>query len=131
MRTLVLANNEAAPEAANVWMAIQCADFGLPEMASYQITSCLVEAVNNAVSHKLPGHDGQISVKLYTNASCLVLQIRDSGPSAEHKLRTTILESDAIGGRGWFIINQWMDVVRYKRLNIYNIVTMARSLSRD
>jgi serine/threonine-protein kinase RsbW len=129
--SITLANTEAAANLAKDWITAQCACIGVSEAACYQITTCLVEAVNNAIVHKLPGDCGQIRIKLYTSARCLVLQIRDSGPCAESGLSATVPESDAIGGRGWFIINQWMDVVRFKRFKVYNIVTLARHLELE
>ena len=126
-----LANTDTAPSEAGEWLKAHCARIGMPEIDSYQVITCLVEAVNNAVAHKLAEHSGEIGVKLYTGAACLVLQIRDNGPSAEQALLATAPDPDSIGGRGWFIINQWMDVARYRRVNHYNIVTLARHLNPD
>ncbi len=127
--SIQLVATDFAPTAAGEWITAHCARIGLSETDSYQIATCLVEAVNNAVVHKLPSHSGKISLKLYTGATCLVLQIRDDGPSAAQALLADAPSPDGIGGRGWFIMNQWMDVARYRRVNHHNIVTLARHLN--
>jgi serine/threonine-protein kinase RsbW len=123
-----LANTDTAPTETGEWIKAHCTRIGMPESDSYQVITCLVEAVNNAVAYGLANHSGEIVIKLHTGVACLVLQIRDNGPSAEQALLATAPDPDSIGGRGWFIINQWMDVARYRRINHYNIVTLARHL---
>ena len=123
-------DDETAPERAGYWITSLCQQAGLPEALNHQVASCVVEAVNNAMAGKSEQKKTKIRLKSHTRQDCLVICIRDTGPSAEGKLTTDLPEADSFGGRGWFIINSWMDIARYKRCGPHNVVSMVKQLPK-
>ena len=130
-RYLHLSRDASAPTRAGDWIAGECRQAALPDTVSYQITTCVVEAVNNAIAHRCRENNGDIRLKLHRRGQCLVICIREKGPSAEGKLAIELPAAETSGGRGWFIINSWMNVARYKRCGETNVVTLAKQLPTE
>jgi anti-sigma regulatory factor (Ser/Thr protein kinase) len=128
---LHLANDETAPARAGDWITRECNLAALPDDLTHRITTCVVEAINNTIAHQVTADNGIIRLKLHRRPQCLVICIRDSGPSAEGKIDIDLPAAEAIGGRGWFIISHWMDIARYKRCGNNNVVTLAKQLSKN
>lgn len=127
-RYLHLNMDETAPALARDWIDTECQRAALPNAINVQIATCVVEAVNNAIAHRCEDKQSSIRLKLHRRRQCMVICIREKGPSAEGKLATQLPEADAVGGRGWFILNSWMDLARYKRCGEHNVVTLAKRL---
>jgi len=90
--------------------------------------TCVVEAVNNCVEHAYREKPGKIGIRLYRNARWLVVQVRDCGAPLAHWTMPAEPDPLQIDGRGWYIMQQWMDVAQYRRRNLSNVVTLAKCL---
>lgn len=128
---LCLANDDQAPAQANEWIARHCALAGLNEERTFKLTTCVVEAVNNAALYRRAHEPGPITLRVFRSERLLAVRVRDSNASAEGSLQDCPRTPDAIGGRGWFIIRSWADASRYRRRGSHNVVTIAMRTSRD
>ncbi|MFP4477074.1 MAG: ATP-binding protein [Desulfatibacillaceae bacterium] len=115
-----------------------CSYMDLPELEAYQLETCVVEAVNNAVEHAYDGvfgHEVEVVVKLAPDR--IRFEVYDAGrplPSAdppEFNIDPDDLESLPERGMGLFIIHQVMDVVEYRVEEGRNVLVMERLLSRE
>ncbi|MBK5969431.1 ATP-binding protein [Thiorhodovibrio litoralis] len=88
---------------------------GFDDMNAYQIQTCCVEAINNAIIHAYAGEPGHpVRVHWQTQGDELIIEIQDRGramttPPPEHEPAP-----DAENGRGWWIMRQWMDSAEYR-----------------
>ncbi|MCF7996977.1 MAG: ATP-binding protein [Chromatiaceae bacterium] len=108
---------------------------GFDDLDAYQIRTCCVEALNNAVLHAYAGEPGHVvGVRWQAQAGELIVEIEDQGctmspPPLEHEP-----EPDAESGRGWWIMRQWMDSVEYCNQGEHHCVRLRRHIrghSRD
>lgn len=109
---------------------------GLDDSGSSELTSAVVEAVNNCIEHAYsaePGHP--ISLHLHQAGGMLDVEIRDRGLPLPPKLPPDTLESvtkadaDTEGGWGWFIIKKWTDGIDYVREADENVLTLSKRLT--
>jgi serine/threonine-protein kinase RsbW len=104
-----------------------CRQQGMDEMASYQVHTALVEAINNAILHAYanqPGHP--VTVKWLRKGDELRFEVVDRG-RAMTKLPADIEPPpDAESGRGWWIMRRWMDRVEYSSGAGENRLTLLR-----
>ncbi|MBK1649292.1 ATP-binding protein [Rhabdochromatium marinum] len=102
---------------------------GFDDMQAYQIQTCCVEALNNAIIHAYAGEPGHlVSVRWHTQANELLVEIEDCGramtvPPCEHEP-----DPEAESGRGWWIMRQWMDSAEYCDLGERHYVQLRRSI---
>lgn len=125
---LTLESSTDAPAIAADWVMSYCRDAGLAETPSFQVMTCVVEAVNNCVEHAYRNMRGQIAIRLFCNPRWLVVQVRDRGPSVERPPVRTAPDPLQIDGRGWFIMQEWMDVAQYRRRPPVNVLTLVKCL---
>lgn len=125
---LSLQSSSEAPTIAGDWVKTHCRHAGLAQTPTFQVMTCVVEAVNNCVEHAYQSTPGEICIRLFHNARWLVVQVRDRGASAEHKPTQAEPDPLQIDGRGWYIMKRWMDVAHYRRRRALNIVTLAKRL---
>ena len=125
---LNLQSGTEAPATAGDWVMGHCRQAGLGDSTTFRVMTCVVEAVNNCVEHAYRDQPGEIGIRLFRNAHWLVVQVRDRGEPVER--RTAPAEPDPlqIDGRGWYIMQQWMDVAQYRRRRLGNVVTLAKCL---
>ena len=108
-----------------------CRDAGLDELAAFQLTSAVVEAVNNCIEHAYAGETGCPIVVTWRRApDAIIIEIRDHG----RPLPPSLLEpgepppGEAEAGRGWHIIRNWTDTATYSREADQNVLTLTRRL---
>ena len=123
---LSIHSNTGAPAIAADWVKERCSHAGLVGTPALQVMTCVVEAVNNCVEHAYRDTPGEIGIRLFRNARWLVVQVIDRGPPVVQEAAPTEPDPMQINGRGWFIMQQWMDVARYRRRNLRNIVTLVK-----
>ena len=123
---LSIHSNTGAPAIAADWVKERCSHAGLVGTPAFQVMTCVVEAVNNCVEHAYRDTPGEIGIRLFRNARWLVVQVIDRGPPVVQEEAPTEPDPMQINGRGWFIMQQWMDVARYRRRNLRNIVTLVK-----
>lgn len=106
-----------------------CLDAGLDDMAAYQVQTCVIEAVNNAIIHayaREPGH--RVEVCWTHDASRLSIQVSDAGETMTEMPPEVEPDPLAESGRGWWIMRQWMDRADYTTEHGRNRVTLLKSL---
>ena len=112
-----------------------CASIPLTDEATYQIELCIVEAVNNAIEHAYdnePGHE--VSVIASMDGGSLTLQVLDSGTPMdwesvqERRANASLLDE---GGRGFMIMESYMDEVSYAQIEDQNVLTMVKGIRAD
>lgn len=112
-----------------------CASIPLSEEDSYQVELCIVEAVNNAVEHAYANEAGhEVSVVASFEGGALKLQVLDSGTpmdweSVQKKRENASLLDE--GGRGFMIMESYMDQVSYGQADDKNVLTLVKGLRAD
>ena len=102
---------------------------GFDEMVSYQIETCAVEAINNAIIHAYQKQsDKLVRIICSLSEKQLKLYIIDTGISMPTPIPEKLVDSDQECGRGWFIMKQWMDFVDYSTENGINTVCLTKTL---
>ena len=108
-----------------------CGEAGLSDLAAFELTCAIVEAVNNCVEHAYGGETGHpISLLWLRQRDGITVEIRDRGrpmpsPPPESPVAA---ETDAESGRGWHLIRQWTDTATYTRERNENVLTLTRRL---
>lgn len=118
-----------------------CAALSLSEQAGYQVRTCVVEAVNNAILHAYDNQPGwPVTVHFAVTDDALVIEVRDCGrsmpasPAAPEPKEPADLDCLTVGGRGWSIMRAWMDDATYETVagtNIVRLVKRIRNPDRD
>ena len=100
----------------------------LPEDAGHRVISAFVEAFNNAVIHAYEGRNpGPVRVELDVDEARLRVRIIDQGSAfALEEVPEPDLDALPEGGLGLFIIRNFMDDVRYERIDQENVLTMEK-----
>ena len=121
-------SNIEAPAIAADWVKQRCSHAGLEDTPAFQVMTCVVEAVNNCVEHAYRDAPGEIRIRLFSNVRWLIVQVIDRGPPVTQETAPTDPDPLQIDGRGWFIMQQWMDIAQYRRRNLQNVVTLVKCL---
>jgi serine/threonine-protein kinase RsbW len=112
-----------------------CASIPLSEEDAYQVELCIVEAVNNSVEHAYHGESGHdVTVVASLGAGRLVLEVLDGGtpmdwPSVQERREQASLLDE--GGRGFLIMETYMDEVSYDRVDGRNVLTLVKGIRAD
>lgn len=95
---------------------------------AYQVQVCIAEALNNVVRHsgQRPG-TRHIFLGLYPQRQSIRIEIRDSGKAYDPP-RNAMHKSDDENGRGWMILRQWTDRIRYRRHGRINRLSLTFEL---
>ena len=123
---LYIHSTAEAPAIAADWVKERCSHAGLEDTPAFQVMTCVVEAVNNCVEHAYRDEPGDIGIRLYSNTRWLVVQVQDRGQPLQQQTQQADPDPLQIDGRGWFIMQQWMDIARYRRHKLRNIVTLVK-----
>lgn len=101
---------EHIPDAA-AWVESVCRDEGLPSLESYQIKTCVTEAINNAVEHAFDFGDGNIAVAVWRDGRRMMIEVSndaaDTGTLGGEPDGAPAPDADR--GRGMMIIRSWAD----------------------
>jgi len=125
---LSIHSNTEAPAIAAAWVKERCSHAGLEDTPAFRVMTCVVEAVNNCVEHAYRGSSGEISIRLFRSVRWLVVQVQDCGQPVNRQPAQADPDPMQAGGRGWFIMQQWMDLAQYRRRNLQNVVTLVKYL---
>ena len=128
---LLLHSDPAEVVALQTLLLAWCGEAGVDELAAFQLTCAVVEAVNNCIEHAYQGEPGHpIALGWLRGAEGVEVEIRDRGrPMADPPAASApVPETDADSGRGWPIIQAWTDRVRYRREGEENVLTLTRHL---
>lgn len=71
--SLRLPNDDDAPATASAWLERLCEQRQLDRRTAYQLTTCMVEAVNNAACYRDEPARGTIVARLYRGRALLSL----------------------------------------------------------
>jgi anti-sigma regulatory factor (Ser/Thr protein kinase) len=125
---LNIQSSAEAPVVVADWVKECCVHAGLEGTPTFQVMTCVVEAVNNCVEHAYRDSPGEINIRLFRNSRWLVVQVLDQGPPLAQQTAPAEPDPIQIDGRGWFIMKQWMDIAQYRRRNLQNVVTLVKCL---
>jgi serine/threonine-protein kinase RsbW len=110
----------------------------LDKIIIYHLELCVVEAVNNAIKHAYHSEAGHsVEVEFLRCRDRLTFRVCDNGESMiPEKVRPfsfdpAKLETLPERGMGVFIVNTFMDEVRYETVNRRNILTMVKHLKKN
>jgi serine/threonine-protein kinase RsbW len=106
-----------------------CREHGLDEMASYQVQSATIEAVNNAILHAYdsqPGHS--VDVDWLLQDDVVRIDIADRGKTMVRLPPDREPPPEAESGRGWWIMRRWMDHATYSSAGGLNRVSLYRRI---
>jgi anti-sigma regulatory factor (Ser/Thr protein kinase) len=122
-------NATEIPDAA-AWIERQCYHYGLADEDSYQVRTCVVEAINNSFEHAYSGGAGSINVAIWRDKDHLNVEVLDFGsaPKRNFYRQDEPAMPDAERGRGWLIIEAWMNKASFMRIGEKNIVRLAKRI---
>jgi anti-sigma regulatory factor (Ser/Thr protein kinase) len=129
MKEIVLTGiNATEIQDAAAWIERQCYEFGLCDTDSFQVKTCVVEAINNSFEHAYGGGAGSINVAIWPSHGQLNIEVLDFGsaPASNFYRRDRQASPDAERGRGWFIIEEWMNKASFMRIGEKNVVRLAK-----
>ncbi len=128
---MVIDSRLVAVPAVCDWVSSLCRRSGFDNIQSYQIAVCTVEAVNNSIIHACRRRSGKkVSIVWQLMERELRILISDKGYEMQVRPELSTPGGDSPNGRGWFIMNRWMDRVEYCSDGTRNTVTLARTLGR-
>jgi len=128
---LDLDSNPAEVPRLQARLSALCGEAGLSDLAAFQLTCAIVEAVNNCMKHAYGGELGHpISLLWLRRQDGIAVEIRDRGQpmSSPPPESPVAAETNAESGRGWHIIRQWTDTATYTRERNENVLTLTRRL---
>jgi len=106
-----------------------CSQIGLDEMTVYQIETCIVEAVNNAIIHAYSRQPDKI-VKILgrIDSNTLIIEVIDKGKTMQQMPANKPVSIEQESGRGWYIMRQWMDEADYESVDRVNCVRLKKRI---
>ena len=113
-----------------------CRETPLSEMEVYQVETCVVEAVNNAILHAYENKEGhEVSVKVAVEDDRLTVTVCDSGRTMQGEPPEGLPDFDdndvkrlPENGWGWGIMRAWMDGVGYAVAGGQNMLRLVKRL---
>jgi len=115
---------------AAAWIERQCYHCGLSDTDSYEVRTCVVEAINNSIEHAYGGGAGSINVATWCSKGYLNIEVLDFGsaPGRDFYQQDEPAAPDAERGRGWLIIGAWMNKAKFMRIGEKNVVRLAKRI---
>lgn len=111
-------------------LQVLCCESGLDDTIAFQFRLAITEAINNIIKHSYgeePGHPIRATWRHGTDAA--EIELRDWAPAPPPPYpppRGPIPPPDALSSRGWYIIWEYTDAVRYARMDDGNVLTLTR-----
>jgi len=106
-----------------------CHSIQLDENITYQIETCVVEAVNNAIIHAYQNQPKHIvTIKWQMLNKEIRITIQDCGMMMKRIPADKPVSLEMESGRGWYIMRQWMDDVSYNSKSGNNYLILKRSI---
>ncbi|MEP1740833.1 MAG: ATP-binding protein [Kangiellaceae bacterium] len=101
---------------------------GFDDEVTFQTTLCIIEALNNIVEHTdVDGSTAQntITIESLFVKNILFIKISHQAPAYEVVVPS---QEDllATSGRGWSIMNNWLDIVSYQHKEGENTLLMVK-----
>lgn len=107
-------------------------ELGLDSCAAYAVETAVDEACSNIIEHAYGGENkGTIELTYAIEDNELVITLRDHGKRFNPKKvadpnLTTPLKNRHSHGLGLYFMRQWMDEVRFDRIEGFNVLTMVK-----
>lgn len=107
-------------------------EFGLDSCAAYGVETAVDEACSNIIEHAYGGENkGTIELTYEIVGSELIITLKDSGRKFNPKKinppnLTAPLKNRQAHGLGLYFMRQWMDEIRFERIQGRNILTMIK-----
>jgi anti-sigma regulatory factor (Ser/Thr protein kinase) len=117
------------PDAA-AWVERQCFRYGLSDEDSFQVKTCVVEAINNSFEHAYSNGAGSINIAMWCCKDHVNIEVLDCGaaPGLNFYRKEDHATPDTERGRGWMIIEAWMNKASLMRIGEKNIVRLAKRI---
>lgn len=120
-----------------------CSYAPLNQLTTYQIETCVVEAINNCIKHayqNLPGNSVEVVISLFIDR--ITFQVCDYGKSMEiedfekQKRKELDFDPDVLeqlpeGGMGLYVIRSVMEQVEYCSAGGRNVLTMTKLFEKN
>lgn len=106
-----------------------CSDDGLDDLAAFQLTTVIIEAINNSIEHGYNGEPGHtVSVCWHSDPNAVEIEIHDHGRPLPPEIidQSVMPMPDAESGRGLAIIREWTDSASYDRIGDENVLKLKR-----
>ncbi len=117
---------------ASVWLQGQKCLNQLSRIEQFQVELCMVEAITNVINHAYGGRSGhQLEITCMSTRDMMTLRFVDSGKAMTNVPDLTLPETMASSGRGWFIMNNFMDEAVYHPRSNLNVTILTKYLTRE
>ncbi|MCN4144656.1 MAG: ATP-binding protein [Thiohalomonas sp.] len=104
-----------------------CREHGMDDTACFQIETCVVEAVNNAIIHAYDNEAGNnLHIEWLMENKQVTITVSDTGKTMTQAISDKLVASESESGRGWFIMNKWTDSVFYASIDGVNTTTLEK-----
>jgi len=144
-RTIKLAIDSCLEDVFLLGLATRaiCSYAPLNQLTTYQIETCVVEAINNCIKHayqNLPGNSVEVVISLFIDR--ITFDVCDHGKAMETEtfekqkrkeldFDPNVLDELPEGGMGLYIIRSVMDQVEYSSADGRNVLTMTKSFEKS
>lgn len=107
-----------------------CQEHGMDDTACFQMETCVVEAVNNAIIHAYKNEAGNtVHIEWLIQNKQLTIIVSDTGKAMTQPIPNKLVATDSESGRGWFIMQQWTDSVCYTSTNGVNSTILEKLIA--
>ncbi len=104
-----------------------CREHRMDDTACFQMETCVVEAVNNAIIHAYENKAGNnVHIEWLMQDKQLTITISDTGKTMIQPIPEKLVAAESESGRGWFIMQQWTDSVRYTSIDGVNTTLLEK-----
>lgn len=108
-------------------MTALCQHFEIDETTCFQIETCTIEAINNAIIHAYKKQvDQKVRIEWLLEENELTIKVTDYGITMSQPIPDVLVEPQNDSGRGWYIMKQWTDFIDYSSFNGANTVTLKK-----
>ena len=110
------------------WLEPLLAQSEFDEIARFNLQCAIVEIVNNTIQHAYGGQPGMpLEVRLELTDEHATAEIRDQGPPFEGPVQTGETDLLSESGRGFAIIEAWVDHLSFRREGDWNVCRIEKN----